>query len=121
MVSCDEVPGSGLRFLVLSNMGTHSNGPPADVSETAEGLERLSPRELDVCVLHLAEGWSQSTVAQWLGVSRRSVLLLLASAGEKVPPLRSLRSRGRALPRPRIVHLSQIGRAEQGPFDADDL
>ncbi len=119
-MDCDAIPGSGLRFLVLSNMGTHSNdATPAD--EAAAGLGRLTERELDVCVLHLADGWPQATVAEWLGVSRRGVQLLLASATVKVPPLRSLRTRGRPSRRPRILHLSQIGRAEQGPFDADDL
>ena len=118
IVRYGPVPGSGLRFLVLSNMGTHGNDP----RPTAARLGRLTPRELEVCVLHLADGWPQATVADWLGVSRRGVQVLLASAARKVPPLRSLQARAARPPRrPRIFHLSQIGPADRGPFDADDL
>ena len=123
VLSYDSGCGSGLRFLVLTHMGTHSNDPPpAATVATAAGLRRLTPRELDVCVLHLADGWPQATVADWLGLSRRGVQLLLASAAAKVPPLRSIRTRNGERPRrPKVLHLSQIGRHEQGAFDADDL
>jgi hypothetical protein len=117
---CDPPCGSGLRFLVLSNMGTRSD-ETATVA-TATGLGRLTPRELEACALHLADGWPQATVADWLGLSRRGVQLLLESAAAKVPPLRSLRVRARRpVRRPRVLHLSQLAAAESGPFDADDL
>ena len=116
-VTCVRPPGSGLRHLVLSNMGTQ-------LDETAAGLDRLTERELEACVLHLADGWPQATVAGWLGVSRRGVQLLLASAAGKVPALRSLWARSAAAPpprRPRVVHLSQLATADRAAFDADDL
>jgi len=125
LLTCDTsvdygaVPGSGLRFLVLSNMGTHSDGTQ---TAAAAGLGRLTPRELEACALHLADGWPQATVADWLGLSRRGVQLLLASAAAKVPSLRPLRARARRpMRRPRVLHLSQLAAAESGPFDADDL
>ncbi len=122
IVGCAPIPGSGLRFLVLSHMGTHSDDRPAEMKTAANGLGRLTPRELEVCVLHLADGWSQETVADWLGLSRRTVQFMLASATRKVPPLQRLHARATGpARRPRIVHLSQIGSAERGPFDADDL
>ena len=120
VVACDGVPGSGLRFLVLTHMGSPSDETHRPAA-TAD-LGRLTPRELEACALHLADGWPQSTVADWLGLSRRGVQLLLASATAKVPPLRSLRARSRRrVKRPRVLHLSQLGAADSGPFDADDL
>jgi hypothetical protein len=128
--SCPPARGSGLRFLVLSNMGTHVDdhdaADPPDAASTAAALRRLSQPELDVCVLHLADGWPQATVARWLGFSRRNVQLLLGSAVRKAPALRRLWARtgaGCCSPprRPRVLHLSQLASAERGPFDADDL
>ncbi len=85
-------------------------------------LGRLTERELDACALHLADGWPQATVADWLGLSRRGVQLLLASATAKVPTLRPLRARARRRPpRPRVMHLSQLTLAEGVRFHADDL
>ena len=125
--TCVPGMGSGLRHRVLSIMGTHSDDPltPAAV-DAAAGLRRLTGPELEACVLHLADGWPQATVAGWLGVSRRGVQLLLASAAAKVPALRSLWVRSAVAPppkrrRPRVLHLSQLSAADGMPLDADDL
>ncbi len=122
-LGCVAVPGSGLRFLVLSNMGNDLPTTPTPTPAGGDaGLGRLTARELEACALHLADGWPQATVADWLGLSRRGVQLLLASASDKVPALRPLRARaGTPSRRPRVLHLSQIGPADRGPFDADDL
>ena len=124
--TCVPGMGSGLRHLALSIMGTHSDDPlTAPTTDTAAGLRRLTGPELEACVLHLADGWPQATVAGWLGVSRRGVQLLLASAAAKVPALRSLWVRSVAPPvkrrRPRVLHLSQLSAADGMPLDADDL
>ncbi len=113
---CDLPPGGGLRFLVLSHMGTTEHVTAADLGRL------LTPRELDACALHLADGWPQATVADWLGLSRRGVQLLLASATAKVPSLGRLRVRGgRRQRRPRVMHLSQLGPTDRDAFHPDDL
>ena len=139
--TCANGTGTGLRFLVLTCMRTHWDddrpaefGPGNDGGEvvtcaarTAVDLRRLTDREREACVLHLADGWPQETVADWMGLTRRGLQLALASAAAKVPALRSLWARAAAdeaagpEPRPRVLHLSQLGPADAGPFDADDL
>lgn len=88
-------------------------------------LRNLTARELDACVLHLVDGRSQTTIAEWFGTPLRNVQRLIESAVAKVPQLRSLCAQSRLKPlRPRIVHLSQIDNSrdrDNGPFNGDEL
>lgn len=88
-------------------------------------LQKLTPKELEVCVLHFIDGQSQPTIAEWFCTTHRAVRLLIESAIAKVPQLRPLCAKSRLKPqRPRIVHLSQIDNPrdrERGPFNADEL
>jgi hypothetical protein len=101
-------------------MGTtvnHSNVLPL--------LAKLTARELEVCVMHFADGQSQTTIAQWMHTNLRTIKRVIASAVAKVPQLAPLQTKSRLKPKqPRTVHLSQIDNPrdrERGPFNADEL
>lgn len=88
-------------------------------------LQNLTLKELEVCVLHFVDGWSQGTIADWFSTTDRAVRLLVESAVKKVPQLRPLCVKSRQKPaRPKIIHLSQIddpNDRDRGPFNADEL
>jgi hypothetical protein len=85
----------------------------------------LTPREIEVCWLHLLEGRSQLLIAGWLGVTPQCVRQCVANAMAKQPALAALRRRLRGKRRrPRVLHLSQIDNPrdrERGPFNADEI
>jgi DNA-binding NarL/FixJ family response regulator len=85
-------------------------------------LEKLTPRELEICVLHFVEGRSQLLIADWLGIEGRTVRLHIKNAGKKIPQLRRLRIQSKSkIERPKILHLSQLRPTERGPFNADEV
>jgi hypothetical protein len=88
-------------------------------------LERLSPDEIEICIMHFVDGHSQTTIAEWFGGNLRTIQRIVATAVAKVPQLKPLRTKTRKKPKkPRIVHLSQIENPRdrtRGPFNADEL
>lgn len=87
-------------------------------------LAGLSRREIEVCALHWVDGWTQATVAHWLGMTPRGVSHVLETAVAKAPALAAVRGRAEApAPRVHVVHLSQLPRADRtkGAFDADEV
>jgi DNA-directed RNA polymerase specialized sigma24 family protein len=122
----DEFAADSRRFFdppvrspALTFVGTTTNHPA-----TAARLLSLTPRELEVCVLHFADGRSQTQVAAWLGVTVRAIQKSIRSAVTKVPELEPLRvSQRQRHAKPRVVHLSQLSVRDRssGLFNADEL
>ena len=119
-VTCVVERAPNLRIRALTNMGTPSNDP---LATTRSGLSRLTAGELEVCVLHFADGRPQPLIADWLGTTLRAVQLKVQSAVEKVPELRPLMSKSRFKPkRPKVLHLSQLTRmGGREPFNIDEV
>jgi FixJ family two-component response regulator len=87
-----------------------------------EHVAKLTPRELEVCVLHFVECRSQLVIAEWLGIGGRTVRLHVKSAVKKIPQLKRLRVKSLSKSeRPKIFHLSQLKPTERGAFNADEV
>ena len=85
-------------------------------------LQQLMPIEVEACILHFIEGRSEELVAQWLGLSLRTVQRHINHAVLKVPELRPLRKDSLTpTRRPKIYAFSQLGRGERGPFNPDEI
>ncbi len=113
----DRVPGAEVRSPALTLVETSRN-------QTTARLLTLTARELEVCVMHFADGSSQTQIAAWLGVTLRAVQKSIKSAVTKVPELGPLRvSRRQHHAKPRVVHLSQLSVKDRssGLFNADEL
>lgn len=98
--------GESCRIRALMNMGTALNEP---LYAMRSAVSALTPAEMEICVLHFADGRSQALVARWLNVSLRHVQRTVASAVEKVPQLQPLCAKSRFKPkRPHLLQLSQL-------------
>jgi len=106
------------RIRAIDNMGITLKTP----STAMDRLHRLTPREMEVCVLHFLEERSQTCVAEWLGITLRIVQRHITRAVAKVPELEPLRVKSLIKPtRPKMFHLSQLRPTERGPFNADEV
>jgi predicted DNA-binding protein (UPF0251 family) len=122
----DELTPDATRFFVpevrspaLTFVEITTNHPA-----TTARLLTLTPRELEVCVLHFAEGRSQTQVAAWLGVTVRAIQKSIRRAVIKVPELKPLQvSQRQRHAKPRVVHLSQLSMRDRSSrlFNADEL
>ena len=114
-----------LRNRAIDNMGTTLNhhtidSDPRTLLRPRLGL--LTPRELDICVLHFVEHRSQTLIAEWLGIALRTVQFHVDNAIKKIPQLKPLQVQSLLKPtRPKILHLSQLRETERGPFNADEV
>lgn len=109
----------------IVSMGTTlkaKRNSPEHRAVVLDRLKALSPRELEICQLHLIDGHSQELIAEWLGKPRRIIRRHLSHAILKVPELRPLRAEAAKPPkRRRFFQLSQLHPTERGPFNADEL
>jgi DNA-directed RNA polymerase specialized sigma24 family protein len=91
-------------------MGTTLNDPACSTEWelVRQQLSQLTPKELDICLLHFVDERPQAVVAEWLGLNRATVVEHIDSALTKVPALHRLRiALQTPKPKIRIQHLSQ--------------
>jgi len=121
----DNISLINIPIRALTHMGSQLKAvrnSPHHQAIVLDRLHSLTPRELEVCVLHFIEGRSQDLVAEWLGLTVRMVRYHITHAVLKVPELRPLRTKSlEKIRRPRIYQLSQLNGAQRGPFNADEI
>jgi FixJ family two-component response regulator len=114
-----------VRIRALVDMGTTlkaKRNSPEHRDVVRGRIAQLSESELEICLLHLVDGHSQTQIAEWLDLTLRAVQKSVTLSVLKVPELRPLRTKSLEKPtRPRIFQLSQLRPTERGPFNADDL
>ncbi len=113
------------RIRASVDMGNRLKTSASAVDRRALALTRLrqlSPCELRICLMHLLEGHSQVQVAEWLGITLRTVQRHITRAILKVPELKPLRTKSLLKPpRPKICAFSQLKGGERGPFNPDEI
>lgn len=124
-MTCDNISVSEGRIRALTNMGSRLKAvrnSPHHQAIVLDRLHQLTPRELEICVLHFVEGRSQELIAEWFDLALRVVQRHITRAVLKVPELRPLRTKSlEQIRRPRIYQLSQLTGADRGPFNADEI
>jgi DNA-binding CsgD family transcriptional regulator len=124
-MTCNKSGLKKVRIRALVSMGTTlkaTRNSPEHHEVVRHRIAKLTPAELEICLLHLVDGHSQAEIADWFGLTLRAVQKSVTLSVLKVPELRPLRTKSLQKPkRPRILQLSQLRPTERGPFNADEL
>jgi DNA-directed RNA polymerase specialized sigma24 family protein len=124
-MTCNNISDEKGRIRVLRDMGNRLKAvrnSPQHRAIVLDRLQQLTPRELEICLLHFVEGRSQELIAEWFDLALRVVQRHICRAVLKVPELRPLRTKSlEKVRRPKIYQMSQLNGFDRGPFNVDEI